>query len=135
MKKIFLDTNLFIRYLVNDIPEQADKVDKLFHEAEKGKLRLITGPPVFFEIVWTLKSFYGVSRQYIYDCLMSVLGIQGLEVLDIEIVEQALELYRNTNTDFADAYIAASAKGAAVNMIATFNKNHFKNLQIPLYNL
>lgn len=87
MKKVFLDTNLFIRYLVNDLPGQADKVDRLFQQAEKGKVRLVTGPPVFFELVWTLKSFYKKPREYIYECLRSILGIEGLETLDLEISE------------------------------------------------
>ncbi len=135
MKKVFVDTNLFLRYVVNDLPKQADKVDRLLQKAEKGKVGLVTGPPVFFELAWTLKSFYKKSREYIYECLMSILGIQGLEVLDSEIIEQALEIYRSTNTDFADAYIAASAVLIEADSVATFNKSHFKNLQIPLYEL
>ena len=35
MKKIFVDTNLFMRYLTNDIPTQIDKVERLFDLAEK----------------------------------------------------------------------------------------------------
>ncbi len=135
MKKIFIDTNLFIRYLVNDTPEMADQVERLLEKAEKGGIRLVTGPPVFFELAWTLKSFYKKPRQYIHQCLLSIMGIQGLEVLDLEVLEQALEIYRNTATDFADAYIAASAEAVQADGIATFNRNHFKNLGIALYDL
>ncbi len=135
MKKVFVDTNLFIRYLVNDVPEMADAVERLFDTAERGEISLVTGPPVFFEMAWTLKSFYKKSRQYIYECLQSIMGIQGLEVLDSEVLEQSLEIYRNMAVDFGDAYIAASAKIRQADNIATFNRVHFKKLGIPIYNL
>jgi len=133
MKKVFIDTNLFIRYLVNDIPEMADQVERLFDKAEKGDIVLVTGPPVFFELAWTLKSFYKKTREYIHECMLSVMGIPGLEVLDSELLERALELYRNTNADFGDAYIVASAEAIQSDRIATFNKKHFKNQKIELY--
>ncbi len=133
MKKVFLDTNIFIRYLVNDQPEMADQAERLFQKAEKGKISLVTGPPVFFELAWTLKSFYKKPREYIYECLMSIMGIQGLEIFDLEVLEQSLEIYRSKNIDFADAYIAALAESIQADQIATFNHSHFKNLQIPLY--
>ena len=133
MKKIFVDTNLFIRYLVNDIPEMADQVERLFDKAVKGEVCLVTGPPVFFELAWTLKSFYKKSREYIHECLLSIMGIPGLEVLDSELLERALEIYRNTSADFGDAYIAISAGAVGADSIATFNKSHFKNQRIALY--
>ena len=135
MKRIFLDTNIFIRYLVNDVPSQVDKVEELFDLAEQDEIKLITGPPVFFEIVWTLKSFYGFDRKKIYECLSSILGIYGLEILDVEIVEEAIELYKNSNADFSDAYIAVSAEKNLTDSIATFNKKHFKSLNARIYPL
>lgn len=133
MKKAFVDSNLFIRYLVNDYPELADKVDRLLDKAEKGEISLVTGPPVFFELAWTLKSFYKKPREYIYECLLSILGIQGLEVIDSEILEQALETYRTKNIDFGDAYISASIAVIGVDCIATFNRKHFQNLGLTFY--
>lgn len=133
MKKVFVDSNLFIRYLVNDYPELADKVDRLLDKAEKGEISLVTGPPVFFELAWTLKSFYKKPREYIYECLLSILGIQGLEVIDSEILEQALETYRTKNIDFGDAYISASIAVIGVDRIATFNRKHFQNLGLTFY--
>ncbi len=133
MKTIFLDTNLFIRYLVNDIPEQADRVEGLLNLAEKGEVRLITGPPVFFEMAWTFKSFYKMGRAKIYQCLSGILGIPGLSMTDTDVLEEALELYKDTNADFGDAYMAVLSKKVGVDSIATFNKSHFKNLGVRLY--
>ena len=128
MKKVFVDTNLFIRYLINDIPSQIDKVEVLFDLAEKGELRLVTGPPVFFEMAWTLKSFYNMSRKRIYECLSSILGLPGLEVTDLDILEEALELFFRTSSDFSDAYIAVLSKKVGAESVATFNAKHFKKI-------
>lgn len=135
MKKVFIDTNLFIRYLVNDVPSQADQVDRLFDLAEDGQIALITGPPVFFEIAWTLKSFYGMDRKGIYECLSAIIGIPGLEIPDLEIIEDTLELYNNTSADFSDAYIAVLSKSLKADEIATFNLKHFKSLDVDLYHM
>jgi predicted nucleic acid-binding protein len=106
LKKIFVDTNLFIRYLIDDIPSQIDKVEYLLDLAEKGEVRLVTGPPVFFEMAWTLKSFYKMNRKRIYECLSSILS---------------------------DAYIAISSKKVGAESIATFNTKHFRNLDVKIY--
>lgn len=135
MKKVFVDTNIFIRYLTNDVPSQVDKVECLFDLAEKGEVRLVTGPPVFFEMAWTLKSFYNMSRKRIYECLSAILGIPELEVTDLDILEEALELFNRTSADFSDAYIAVLSKKAGAESIATFNAKHFKQLNAQTYPL
>ena len=133
MKKIFIDTNIFIRYLINDVPSQIDKVERLFDLAEKGEVTLITGPPVFFEIAWTLKSFYNVNRESIYESISGIIGLPGLDIIDLDILEEALELYKQTSTDFNDAYIAVLSNKAGAESIATFNAKHFRNLNVEIY--
>ena len=135
MKKIFIDTNIFLRYLINNVPVQIDKVERLFDLAEKGEVTLITGPPVFFEIAWTLKSFYNVNREGIYESISAIIGLPGLEIIDLEILEEALELYKQTSADFSDVYIAVQSKKAGAESIATFNTKHFKNLNVEIYPL
>lgn len=135
MKRIFIDTNIFIRYLINDVPSQIDKVERLFDLAEKGEITLITGPPVFFEIAWTLKSFYNVNREGIYESISAIIGLPGLEIIDLDILEEALELYKQTSADFSDVYIAVQSKKEGADSIATFNSRHFKNLNVEIYPL
>ena len=120
-----------LQYFIPHTP--FDKVEHLFDLAEKGQVRLITGPPVFFEMAWTLKSFYNMSRKQIYECLSSTIGLPGLEVTDLDTLEEALELFYHTSADFSDAYIAVSSKKAGAESIATFNAKHFKNLDVKLY--
>lgn len=48
---IFADTNLFLVYLANDIPQQADAFEQLRLQTVKGELALITNHRVIAEIV------------------------------------------------------------------------------------
>jgi predicted nucleic acid-binding protein len=54
MKASFLDANIFIRYLTNDDPANADRVEKLLESAAAGKERLLTTEMVVAEVVWVL---------------------------------------------------------------------------------
>jgi len=36
-ERVFADTNLFLRYLTNDVPAQADGVNSLLEQAERGE--------------------------------------------------------------------------------------------------
>ena len=60
--RIFVDTNLFLRYLTNDVPAQADAVEAILRRAAAGEISLTTNTLVMAEIVWTLKSFYKLDR-------------------------------------------------------------------------
>ena len=133
MKKYFVDTNVFMRYLLNDNPEHADRVEKLLDKAEKGEIRLVTGPPVFFELAWTLKSFYEMNKNEIYTCLLSIAGIPGLDVTDINVITESLEVYKEQSADFSDAYISVLSKQLNTDGVVTFNKKHFNKFDVKLY--
>ena len=135
MKKYFVDTNVFMRYLLNDVPEQADRVENFLDKAEKGKIRLVTGPPVFFELAWTLKSFYEMKKDEIYKCLLSIAGIPGLEVADIDVITESLEVYKEHSVEFSDAYISVLSKKLNTDGVITFNKKHFDKLDVTLYSI
>ena len=74
-----------------------------------------------------------MSRKRIYECLSSILGLPGLEVTDLDILEEALELFFRTSSDFSDTYIAVLSRKVRAESVATFNAKHFKNLPVKLY--
>ena len=134
MKTVFVDANVFIRFFTEDDEKQCEKAEALFKGAAEGKVQLVTGPPVFFEIAWTLKAAYKVTQQRVIEILTSIVSFGGLTVTDQDLVLQALELAQRTGQDFADSYIAAAARGQSAD-VATFNTKHFKRLNVPLYTL
>jgi predicted nucleic-acid-binding protein len=121
----FVDTNLFLRYLTNDVPAQADAVESLLKRASKEKINLVTTSMVIAEIVWTLESYYGLSKKEIQILVLGILNTEGLEVMDSDLILQAIVPYANKNVDFIDAYNAAWMIKNNVDKIYTFDQKHF----------
>jgi len=121
----FIDTNLFLRYLTNDIPQQADRVEALFQRAIRGEIRLVTSLLVFAEIVWVMSSFYKLSREQVKDCLLAILNTEGLEIPESDLLLQATLDFAAKNVDFIDAYNASWAKHRGTAGVYTFDSRHF----------
>ena len=121
----FVDTNLFLRYLTNDVPAQADAVETLLQRAAKGKVNLITTSMVIAEIVWTLESHYEIEKKEIQAMVLGILNTDGLEVVDSYLILQAIVPYADKNVDFIDAFNAAWMVRNDVDKVYTFDQKHF----------
>ncbi len=122
----FADTNLFLRYLTNDVPEQADAVERLLDRAAAGELTLVTSVMVIAEVVWTLERFYGLSKDAIQEKVLAILNTPGLDVEQPNLVLQAVIWYAEKNVDFIDAYHAAWMPTRGLSDIRTFDERHFR---------
>lgn len=122
---IFVDTNLFLRYLTDDVPAQADAVEDMLHKAEQGKSRLVTNSMIIAEIVWTLESYYGLKQDDIQNKVLAILNTPGLDVSDNNLVLKAIIWYAEKNVDFIDAYNAAWMEQEGIEKIYTFDQKHF----------
>jgi uncharacterized protein len=123
---VFADTNLFLRYLTNDVPVQAEAVEKFFQRAAKGELIVVTTGLVMAEIVWTLESFYKQPRKRIAEMLLAILNTPGLKVVDSDLVSQAAVWFVDKNVDFIDAYNAAWMSREGISTVCTFDQKHFE---------
>jgi len=128
MKTCFVDTNLFIRYLTNDDPIKADRVEKMLDQAGRQKIKLVTAEIVLAEVVWVLESYYTLEKKQITEMLKAILATPGLEVLNRKLVEKALQLYANQNIDFVDAYIVALMEKLKISGIYSFDKKHLDRI-------
>lgn len=125
---VFADTNLFLRFLTNDVPDQADAVRKLLYQAAEEKVSLITTSIVIAEIVWTLEKFYKEKKENIQQLVLSFLNTPGLEVDEGDLIIKALRHYVDKNVDYIDAYNAAWMDENEITAIYTFDQNHFSRL-------
>jgi len=128
MTTCFIDTNLFIRYLTNDDPKKADRVDRLLEQAANGKVNLMTAEMVLTEVVWVLESYYNLEKARIAEMLKAILSTPGLEVLNGRVVENALQYYSLQNMDFVDAYIVALMQKHKIVGIYSFDKKHLDRI-------
>jgi len=104
-----VDTNLLIRYFTGDDPVKADRCERLFREAAEGRAKLLITDVCLAQLVWTLGSYYRVSRADISDKLVALLNTPGFEFSNVGVLLDASQRYRNTNVDYIDAYHAATA--------------------------
>jgi predicted nucleic-acid-binding protein len=121
----FVDTNLFLRFLTDDVPAQADAVEKLLRQAEQNKIQLVTNSMVIAEIVWTLESYYESEREDIQNKILAILNTSGLEIPESSLILKAIIWYAEKNVDFIDAYAAAWMEQKGIEKIYTFDQKHF----------
>jgi len=131
MKTWFVDSNVLLRFFTTDDSGQNERAAALLKNAAEGKIRLISGPPVLFEVAWTLRAAYRVPGERVLEALQMLFALPGLEFTDASIVGPALASSSLTGVEFADAYIAASARAKGCDEIATFNLKDFSRLGLP----
>jgi len=120
-----LDTNLIIRYLVQDQERQARAAGKLFEACDRGDLVVAVLPVVLAECVFVLESFYDHPRAEIAAALSGLISSPGVEINGAAIHLDALDRYRRTNLHFVDCLLAATA-AAEDTPVATFDQQFRK---------
>jgi predicted nucleic acid-binding protein len=133
MRRVFVDANVFLRFFTVDDEGQHQKAVRLLNDGAAGRIVMVSGPTVLFEVAWTMWSAYGVAPLIILDTLESIAGFPGLFLSDVELVLAAVSLARESGVGFADAYIAVSSQAMGVDQVATFNVRDFKRMDIATY--
>jgi predicted nucleic acid-binding protein len=107
-KRRLIDTNLIVRYLVQDHEKHAKAAGKLFDACDRGDVVIVVLPAVLAECVFVLESFYQHARGDIASALGRLVSSPGVEI-DAAINLDALDRYRKTKVHFLDCLIAATA--------------------------
>jgi predicted nucleic-acid-binding protein len=119
---IGLDTNVLIRYIVQDDPDQAGRAARLIEErCSRGEPGFVNHM-VLCEIVWVLESVYRLARGEIADILDRMLRVAALEVEDFDLAFAGLRLYRDGVCDLADALIGHTNRQHGCSATATFDR-------------
>lgn len=112
-----LDTNVLVRYVMQDDPRQSPRATRLIESlsAESPGFIPIVVP---VELVWVLSGSYGLDRTQVATVLGTLLRCKELVIERAELVAQALKRYGTDGADFADALIErlAAAAGCATTM-------------------
>ena len=120
---IFVDTNIFLRFLTADHARMAEDCRRLFERAEDGELQLHTSHLALAEIVWTLQSYYDVQRSEVAVMLSDLLALRSLRVDQKEMLRAVVELYGSTNVDFIDAYHALDTRRRGIERICSYDRD------------
>jgi predicted nucleic acid-binding protein len=114
----FVDTNILIRHLTGDPPEQAARATKFLTEASE----LLLVDLVVAEVVYVLESFYEVPRERVAELVRAIIAFPAIVVLDPTMLLRALEVYETDRLDFAEAYLVAQAERSGVGAAASFDR-------------
>ena len=120
---IGLDTNVLVRYLIQDDPAQALLATKLIEENcskhSPGRLSLV----VLCELVWVLSGAYRYPKKTILEALGQILITSELEVENEQVARLSLDAYKNGAADYADYVIGFSNKTSGCDVTYTFDHN------------
>jgi uncharacterized protein len=123
----FVDTNIFLRYLINDDPEKADACETLFKKAVAGEEALFTTDLVVAEIVWVLESYYELAKHDVQKMVEQILNTKNLNCINKDLILNALSVYAEKNIDYIDAYNGIILKTKGIKELYSYDK-HFNRL-------
>lgn len=115
----FVDTNILIRHLTGDPPDQAARATRYLQGADE----LLLPDLIVAEVAYVLESFYETPRAQVATTLRAVLAFPSIRVIDADLLHRAIEVYEVHRLDFADAYLVASAERTGVGVVASFDRS------------
>jgi predicted nucleic-acid-binding protein len=119
---IGLDTNVILRYLLQDDPKQARQanqiVDRQLSEQNPGFISLVA----VLEIVWVLRSLLKQNPAQIASHLENLLAADSLEVQNEQQVFEAVFALKRGTGEFEDALIGALNVWAGCSRTLTFDR-------------
>ena len=123
---IGLDTNVLVRYIAQDDPQQAARavhlIEEVCGEARPGFVTIVA----LAELVWVLEECYHAGKAEIVVILQRILRTKQLVVEETEIAWRAVRLFEASPADFADCLIDRIGAAHECEYTATFDKKAAK---------
>ena len=108
---IGLDTNVLVRYVLQDDPRQSPRASRLIDALSADKPGFV--PVVaLVELAWVLGAGYELTRAQLAAVLETLLRSKELVIDRADLVMQALARFSAGGADFADALIERMAAAA-----------------------
>ncbi|HLD68478.1 MAG TPA: type II toxin-antitoxin system VapC family toxin [Pseudomonas sp.] len=124
---IGLDTNVLVRYVAQDDPQQSAKASALMEALTPERPGFISLVSVV-ELVWVLQSCYQSTKPEIVEVLETMLRTKELIVDRAEVVWQAVRIFSAAKADFADCLIERCANAAECEYTVTFDLKAVKTV-------
>jgi predicted nucleic-acid-binding protein len=117
---IGLDTNILARYLVQDDAVQSPRASTLI-DSLTDERRAYISLTVLLELVWVLRSNYGVEKAGMIRILEMLLRTRAFVVEQAATVSKAIDLFYTSRADFEDCLISCSCAAAGCDETVTFD--------------
>ena len=127
---IGLDTNVLVRYLVQDDPAQGVAAAALIEGRCTPDAPGRVDHVVLCELVWVLETAYGYSRELVAGVIRQILETAELSVESPDLAWPALRAYEAGPADLADYLIGQRNQAAGCESTFTFDRRAARS---PLY--
>ena len=118
---IGIDTNVLVRYFIEDDLAQSRLTDSFFNSLSSADPGWVSQATIL-EFAWIMKSVRRLDRKTIAIMMSKLTMLDSIVVERADIVDKALQWYRNGKAEFADCLIAASGRAAGCSKTVTFDK-------------
>ncbi|MBT3250022.1 MAG: PIN domain-containing protein [Candidatus Pacebacteria bacterium] len=109
MKKLYADTNTFLRFLLQDNVKQAEIAEKKFALAKEKKLRVIIISEIIPELTYVLSGVYKLSRVETAKQVANILKTPYFDIKHRDTWDKVMDLYPQVNIDVVDIFLAVRA--------------------------
>lgn len=104
------DTNVILRYLLGDVPNQYQDAVELFEKVRTGKEKAFILESVLVECVYVLLKFYKTPKKEISYKLSALLHYRGIANKDSADLITALSIFEKKNIDIVDCLIYVKSR-------------------------
>ena len=119
---IALDTNVWVRFLVEDDPAQCAAASALVNKAAEDKESIFVSDLVLAELVRVLSRAYRFSRSDISVCLKRIFHSAAVRFASPERVARAVAGYESGKADFADYLVVQHGFEAGARTLFSFDR-------------
>lgn len=128
---ISVDTNVLVRYLAQDDPEQAALAEALFESLSSASPAFVS-QLVLAETVWVLQSCYAADPARIGQVIETLLRAEAIRIERAEVVWRAFRRFRRSRASFADSLVTELALDAGCERIYSFDQTATKRAGMTL---
>ncbi len=123
------DTNVVLRFLLADVPEQFAAAESFFEKVRIGSERALVLESVVVECVYVLTKYYRVPKEEVVATLTELLQYKGVVTPGKDLLVAGLRVYGESGLDIVDCLLLAQAR-ASGRRIFSFDKK-LNRLSLP----
>jgi predicted nucleic-acid-binding protein len=115
-----LDTNVLVRYIMQDDAKQAAKATRLIESLSSDRPGFVS-TVALVELVWVLSGAYGLTRAQQCQAIETLVRSKEFVIDRADQVIRSLRVFKGSSADFADCLIERAGADAGCHDTLTFD--------------
>jgi predicted nucleic-acid-binding protein len=123
MLKVFLDTNVYLRFFIIEEEKAHQECVRLIGASEEGVFRPYTSGFVLSEIGYVLEKIYKESKNSVVEKLNTIARMRNMTFAEKGNTLKAIEYFEKLNVKLGDCFIATQVPDGVT--FVTYDNKHF----------